>query len=107
MGQMRAMLNRLPLQRVSGAPCRFADLERSLGEAERARAVYELAIAQPVLDMPEVLWKVLAGWLPGCRASNWLPAAGRQAAAGVGKPLLPLCCVATTLHWLVAQSPPL
>lgn len=37
--------------------CRFADLERSLGEAERARAVYELAIAQPVLDMPEVLWK--------------------------------------------------
>lgn len=37
---------------------RFADLERSLGESERARAVYELAIAQPVLDMPEVLWKV-------------------------------------------------
>ncbi|PRW59332.1 Crooked neck 1 [Chlorella sorokiniana] len=36
---------------------RFADLERSLGESERARAVYELAIAQPVLDMPEVLWK--------------------------------------------------
>lgn len=32
-------------------------MERSLGEAERARAVYELAIAQPVLDMPEVLWK--------------------------------------------------
>lgn len=41
--------------------CRFADLERSLGESERARAVYELAIAQPVLDMPEVLWKVRWG----------------------------------------------
>lgn len=41
----------------AGAWGRFADLERSLGEAERARAVYELAIAQPVLDMPEVLWK--------------------------------------------------
>jgi hypothetical protein len=39
-------------------PRRFAELERSLGEAERARAVYELAIAQQVLDMPEVLWKV-------------------------------------------------
>lgn len=25
---------------------------------DRARAIYELAIAQPVLDMPEVLWKV-------------------------------------------------
>ncbi len=24
---------------------------------DRARAIYELAIAQPVLDMPEVLWK--------------------------------------------------
>jgi hypothetical protein len=40
---------------------RFAELERSLGEADRARAVYELAIAQPVLDMPEVLWKVRWG----------------------------------------------
>lgn len=25
--------------------------------AERARAIFELAISQPVLDMPEVLWK--------------------------------------------------
>ena len=40
---------------------KFADLERSLGESERARAVYELAIAQPVLDMPEVVWKVRGG----------------------------------------------
>lgn len=28
-----------------------------MGDAERARAVYELAISQPILDMPEVLWK--------------------------------------------------
>ena len=38
--------------------CRYAELERSLGESDRARAIYELAIGQPVLDMPEVLWKV-------------------------------------------------
>lgn len=68
---------------------RFADLERSLGEAERARAVYELAIGQPVLDMPEVLWKVRPPWEGACgwgwgreggalhagRAGSW--AAGR------------------------------
>ncbi|KAG5185208.1 hypothetical protein JKP88DRAFT_207999 [Tribonema minus] len=36
---------------------RFAELERTLGEDERARAVFELAIAQPALDMPEALWK--------------------------------------------------
>ena len=27
------------------------------GDAERARAIYELAITQPRLDMPEILWK--------------------------------------------------
>jgi hypothetical protein len=37
---------------------KFAELERSLGETERGRAIFELAIAQPVLDMPELLWKV-------------------------------------------------
>ncbi len=37
---------------------RFAELEGSeLKEADRARAIYELAIGQPVLDMPEALWK--------------------------------------------------
>ena len=41
----------------AGAWVAFADLERSLGETERVRAVYELAIAQPALDMPELLWK--------------------------------------------------
>ncbi len=37
--------------------CKFAELEASLNEAERSRALYELAIQQPVLDMPELLWK--------------------------------------------------
>ncbi|KAL9224680.1 hypothetical protein vseg_000692 [Gypsophila vaccaria] len=36
---------------------KFAELERSLCETERARSIYELAIAQPTLDMPELLWK--------------------------------------------------
>ncbi|GJU78442.1 crooked neck-like protein 1 [Tanacetum coccineum] len=36
---------------------KYAELERSLMETERARAIFELAIAQPVLDMPELLWK--------------------------------------------------
>mmetsp|Transcript_7023 Transcript_7023/g.25892 ORF Transcript_7023/g.25892 Transcript_7023/m.25892 type:complete len:723 (+) Transcript_7023:146-2314(+) len=37
--------------------CKFAELEASLDETERVRALYELAISQPVLDMPEILWK--------------------------------------------------
>lgn len=28
-----------------------------LGDMERARAIYELAVSQPRLDMPELLWK--------------------------------------------------
>ena len=41
--------------------CKFAEFEQQyLGEVGRARAIYELAIAQPILDMPEVLWKVRA-----------------------------------------------
>ena len=30
----------------------------ALLQADRTRAIYELAIQQPVLDMPEALWKV-------------------------------------------------
>jgi crooked neck len=36
---------------------RFAELEAGVGEADRARALLELAVAQDELDMPEVLWK--------------------------------------------------
>ncbi|KAI9218244.1 protein crooked neck [Blastocladiella britannica] len=36
---------------------KYAELESMLGETERARGVFEIAIAQEALDMPEVLWK--------------------------------------------------
>ncbi|GBG28176.1 Pre-mRNA-splicing factor clf1 [Hondaea fermentalgiana] len=36
---------------------RYAALEHSVGETRRSRAIFELAINQPVLDMPETLWK--------------------------------------------------
>jgi crooked neck len=35
----------------------FATLETELGDDDRARAIYELGIAQNSLDMPELLWK--------------------------------------------------
>lgn len=41
----------------SEAWIRFADLERGLDDLDRARAIYELGIAQPTLDMPELVWK--------------------------------------------------
>lgn len=36
---------------------KFAELEVALGDKDRARGLYELAVNQPVLDMPEVVWK--------------------------------------------------
>ena len=36
---------------------KYAELETILGDTERARAIFELAINQPLMDMPEVLWK--------------------------------------------------
>lgn len=36
---------------------KFAELETLLGDTDRARAIYELAVNQPRLDMPELLWK--------------------------------------------------
>lgn len=38
---------------------KYAELETLLGDVERARGIYELAIKQPKLDMPEILWKVI------------------------------------------------
>lgn len=37
---------------------KFAHLERDLRENERARGIFELAIGQPLLDQPELLWKM-------------------------------------------------
>nr|GEU69218.1 hypothetical protein [Tanacetum cinerariifolium] len=39
---------------------KYAKLERSLMETEHARPIFELAITQPALDMPELLWKPVA-----------------------------------------------
>jgi len=36
---------------------KLAELESILGDNDRARAIYELAIEQSRLDMPELLWK--------------------------------------------------
>lgn len=36
---------------------KFAELECGLEDLERARAIFELAVSQPQLDMPELLWK--------------------------------------------------
>jgi len=36
---------------------KFAELENALGDVDRARAIFAMAIEQPALDMPEVLWK--------------------------------------------------
>ncbi|XP_064601613.1 crooked neck-like protein 1 [Liolophura sinensis] len=36
---------------------KYTELETILGDIDRARAIYNLAINQPKLDMPEVLWK--------------------------------------------------
>jgi crooked neck len=35
----------------------YAKLETDVGELGRARALFELAIAQPALDLPESMWK--------------------------------------------------
>lgn len=41
----------------SEAWIKFADLERNLEDLGRTRAIYELAIQEEVLDMPELVWK--------------------------------------------------
>ncbi len=35
----------------------FAQLETNVGEVARSRAIYELAVSQADLDMPEQLWR--------------------------------------------------
>jgi crooked neck len=35
----------------------FATVEQELGDEERARAIYELAIAQPEMETPELVWR--------------------------------------------------
>ena len=40
-----------------GAWIKFTELERGLGDTDRARAIFELATEQAELDLPERLWK--------------------------------------------------
>jgi crooked neck len=42
---------------ISQSWLQFAALEQTLLDTERTRAIYELAIEQPTLDMPELVWK--------------------------------------------------
>ncbi|KAJ3035606.1 hypothetical protein HDV00_003632 [Rhizophlyctis rosea] len=49
-------LFRPPMQNVY-VWIKYADLERMLGDTERAKGVFEIAVGQEVLQMPEVLWK--------------------------------------------------
>ena len=39
---------------------KYAELERMLGDMDRCRGIFEIAVNQTQLDMPEVLWKA---WL--------------------------------------------
>ena len=39
---------------VAFLPLKYAELETILGDTDRARALFELAVNQPLLDMPEV-----------------------------------------------------
>nr|OQO23145.1 Pre-mRNA-splicing factor clf1 [Rachicladosporium sp. CCFEE 5018] len=41
----------------STAWIKFAELERGLEDFERVRGIFELAVQQPTLDMPELVWK--------------------------------------------------
>lgn len=41
----------------SSAWIKYAELETILGDNDRARAIFELAVNQPLMDMPELLWK--------------------------------------------------
>ncbi|KAJ3143178.1 Crooked neck-like protein 1 [Physocladia obscura] len=41
----------------SAAWVRFAQIEKSVGDFERCRGIFEIAIGQEALEMPEILWK--------------------------------------------------
>ena len=36
---------------------KFAELERGLEDYDRCRAIFEMAVEQDAIDMPELLWK--------------------------------------------------
>jgi len=36
---------------------KFAELKGALGDVDQVRAIYELAVSQPSIEMPEIVWK--------------------------------------------------
>ncbi|XP_065844556.1 crooked neck-like protein 1 isoform X2 [Oscarella lobularis] len=48
---------------------KYSELENLLGDDERARAIFELAVSQTVLDMPELLWKAYIDF--ECGLEEW------------------------------------
>ncbi|RKO91577.1 hypothetical protein BDK51DRAFT_36289 [Blyttiomyces helicus] len=54
---------------------KYAELESFVGDIERARGIFEIAVGQPVLDMPEVLWKAYidfeVGTATGHKDPDW------------------------------------
>lgn len=44
---------------------KFAEMERMLGDSARAEGVFEIAVSQEALDMPEVLWKAYIDFVVG------------------------------------------
>jgi len=50
----------------AGTWCKYAELEALLGDEDRARAIYELAISSEeqgiLLDQPELVWKAYIDW---------------------------------------------
>lgn len=57
--RVRLLYERYLLYNISNCQTweQYAKLEAKLGNLERARGIFELAISQPLLDMPEVVWK--------------------------------------------------
>lgn len=45
---------------------KFAELETLLGDTDRSRAVFTIAVQQPALDMPELLWKAYIDFEIAC-----------------------------------------
>ena len=65
MNRVRTLYQKL-LQTFSSnsqAWCDFASMEIGLQEFERAKAILELAVSQPVLDSPELVWKYVIVFL--------------------------------------------
>jgi len=57
--RVRTLYEKLLSENPTACQCwrDYAMMEQKLGELERSRAIYDLAVKQPELDMPEIIWK--------------------------------------------------